>query len=238
MALGLYRFDNATLYKKLNCAKAKIPSISTCVYDDMKLPCGSLIQILRDVEQPSENLNADGITQFYYNGKKIAFEIGNSTGGRIDVRSGCHCSLCLFDPSWFLCHCSKCLPSHRFLEEPNPLHCPYIYVPVTNKFTVYRNCTSIKKGWNTQLDKMRTKCCCIYHKCLKNIETSCLCSKCVLDIECECTTCEGVCYYCGTKSAVEKTRNEIPCSHIRCEDIEINVSWMPEIFRHPKYILG
>ena len=248
MAFGLLRFDNATLYKQMNCDRAKVPSIANCIYDNVKLPCGSSLQLMREnLQHMRSNKHPgllidetveEGVTQFYHQGKKIPYEMQNTTGGTINLRSKCRCSLCLYDPSWFYCHCSKCLPSHGFRGDPDPENCPYLVFFPWSDIYVYRNCTRIKKGWNHQLDYIHEKCCCIFHDCPENSKTPCLCSRCVLDLECECVTCAGLCNHCGEKSAVVKARNEIPCAHTKCENDKINLDWMPKNLRHPRYIIG
>ena len=239
MALGLRRFDDARLYKEINCMKAKSPSIANCIYDEVTLSCGSTVKLMRDKFHPGGQVDEtveEGVTEFYNRGKKIPYEIRNSTSGTINVKSDCRCSLCLFDPSWFYCHCSKCLPSQGFQDDPDPLYCPYlVHVPGSTVY-VFRNTTQITKGWNHQLDMFYDKCCCIFHPCPENNKTPCLCKRCVLDWDCECVACGGACNQCGEKSAVDKAREEIPCSHTKCAPGKINLDWMPSHKRHPTFI--
>ena len=220
---ALYKWEDATLYKTLNCVRAKSPAIDHCLFDVLKTSCGTLIQLKKSKQLDDAHMKLaygeeyKGITQFWYDyemesGYRIPFELIHSTGGIINVMSKCHCTLCLFDPSWFYCHCSKCLPTHAFHEVPDPYHCPYLNA-VKPHIRVYRNYTLIEKGWAHQMKNFSEKCCCIFHPCEIN-SSPCLCKRCVLDFTCDCMLCQNRCGTCGDTCDIEKARNEIKCTHL------------------------
>ena len=228
--MPLYNSNNLILYKRLNCARAKQPSIDHCIFDNLSATCGSYLQYTRKTNiHPSSD--KDDVTTFVQQNKTIPFQLNNSTGGVIEIESQCHCSLCLFDPSWFGCHCSKCLPSHAFTNTPDPKHCPYLNIKPT--FRVYRasNSSLIEKGWAHQLEKKDVKCCCIFHKCSINQEP-CLCKMCVLDFNCDCTVCGGKCIECGDICNVEEVRNTLECKHTKCDPLILE--WRNEIESNSK----
>ena len=218
-------YENIVLHKRLNCARAKTPSIAHCMFDILTATCGSFFQMSRKNKFGLE-AEQDGVTNFICKDKEISFTLNDSTGGVIEVGRKCQCSLCLFDPSWFVCHCSKCLPSHAFSHIPDRRHCPYVHIKPSDDFRTYINGRLLKNGWTYQLEKLEEKCCCIFHTCPNATNKEpCLCKKCVLDYHCDCTTCGGQCGECGNPCDVNLARGEIECKHQKCDHFSADDFW-------------
>ena len=217
--------SNILLYvRRLNCNRASKPSINHCMFSILTAACGSIFQMKRKRKAGLET-EQDGVTKFVHGpmDTEIPFQLNNSTGGVIKVRSPpCPCSLCLFDPSHFLCHCSTCLPSHAFTNIPDRRHCPYVHI--RDEFRTYVDGRLIQNGWKYQLQQIEGKCCCLFHPCPTNDEP-CLCKNCVLDFFCDCTTCGGQCGECGSSCDVNSARSEIECKHKKCEDFSVDKFW-------------
>lgn len=226
--MPVYNYNNLTLHKRLNCQRAKNPSISHCTFSTLMTTCGTYLQLAR-FKKPGLEPDEDGVTHFVTDkDEKVPFHLTNSTGGVVEIKSRCFCSLCLFDPSWFNCHCSKCLPSHAFSNTPVRKDCPYFNIKPHDTFRVYRNGSLLSKGWTHQLELMDSKCCCIFHKCPTN-EEPCLCKRCILDFYCECIVCGSACTECGDVCNVEEARSTLTCKHTKCDPLVLE--WATELMK-------
>ena len=219
-------YENLHLYRHLNCARAKVPSLVHCMFDILTATCGSLFQLTRR-KKPGQESEEEGVTRFIYQDKDIPFCLPNSTGGVVEMGWKCYCSLCLYDSNWFICHCAKCLPSHAFTHVPQRQNCPFVHIKPNDNFRTYINGRLVKNGWAYQLQKLEEKCCCIFHNC-PNTSTNdepCLCPRCVLDFHCDCITCGGKCAECGDCCDVDKARREVECKHAKCESFTAEEFW-------------